>query len=114
MKPLNTYQIAIKDGYRNGPSVIIAKMKDTEILRTFRRSGITVPTAPERAVYVEAITPRPNIRYVLDGGQLWECRQWHEEQRQAAQEAADLAALREHQEYEVAIGARDEVAAWLL
>ena len=36
-------------------------------------------------------------------------RQWI-----ADDEEADLDALKEHQEFEVAIGARDEVAPWLL
>jgi antitoxin component of RelBE/YafQ-DinJ toxin-antitoxin module len=36
-------------------------------------------------------------------------RQWLADE----QEEADLKALEEHQEFEVAIGARDEVAPWL-
>ena len=83
MEAIKSFQITASNDYLKSPTVLIVKMVDDGALRTFRRTGITVPGALERAVYVEEMFPKPvsNPHYVLDDGYLWESGQWHKEHR---------------------------------
>jgi hypothetical protein len=79
MKPLSV-NLSGKtgDGYHEAPPVLYILEGNVE-REGFYRTGITPPGYPTRAVYARKFTTGEQDHYVLDGGQLWERREWCQE-----------------------------------
>jgi hypothetical protein len=81
IKPLPTKKINQPDDYLKSPSELKCRTIGGERI-VMRKTGITAPCYPERAVYAKRISQvsfdTDKNCYVFDGGFLWPAREWHQ------------------------------------